>query len=71
MTNQYQIGQTVSFKRKVFGTETTITNTIHNVEEVNGQVFYHVGGVGQLLYGRELEGKEECFIVNENKIINN
>ena len=69
MKTTYKIGETVSFKRKVFGTEITITNIIHNVEEVDGKVFYHVGGVGQLLFGRDLDGKEDCFIVNENKII--
>ena len=69
MKTTYKIGETVSFKRKVFGNEITITNIIHNVEEVDGKVFYHVGGVGQLLFGRDLDGKEDCFIVNENKII--
>ena len=43
--------------------------TIHNVEEVDGKVFYHIGGVGQALFERDLEGKEDCFIVNENNII--
>tara|TARA_R110002074_G_scaffold369190_1_gene543805 strand:+ start:286 stop:501 length:216 start_codon:yes stop_codon:yes gene_type:complete len=71
MKNKFKIGQKVSFKRKVFGIERIITNTIHNIEELDGEVFYHIGGVGQALFERDLEGKEDCFIVNENKIINN
>ncbi len=71
MKNKFEIGQKVSFKRKVFGIERIITNTIHNIEELDGEVFYHIGGVGQVLFERDLEGKEDCFIVNENKIINN
>ena len=67
---KYQIGQTVSFKRTIFGVESITTNVIHNAEEVDGKILYHIGGVGQALFGRELEGKEDCFIVNENKIIN-
>lgn len=70
MTSKYQIGETVKFKRTIFGSEEVVTNTIHNVEEVDGKIFYHIGGVGQALFGRDLEGKEDCFIVNENKIIN-
>jgi len=69
MKNQYQIGQKVSFKRTIFTSESIITNIIHNVEEVDGEIFYHIGGVGQALFERDLEGKEDCFIVNENKII--
>ena len=69
MRTQFKIGQTVSFKRTIFGAERIITNTIHNVEEVDGKVFYHIGGVGQALFERDLEGKEDCFIVNENNII--
>ena len=67
---KYQIGQTVKFKRTIFGVERVITNKIHNVEELDGEIFYHIGGVGQALFERDLEGKEDCFIVNENKIIN-
>ena len=63
MTNQYQIGQTVSFKRTIFGAESITTNIIHNIEEVDGKILYSIGGVG------DLEGKEDCFIVSENKII--
>ena len=70
MTTKYQIGQTVTFKRSIFGVEKTITNIIHNVEEVDGKIFYHIGGVGQSLFGKDLEGKEDCFIVNQDKIIN-
>lgn len=69
MYNKFKIGQKVSFKRKVFGVERIITNTIHNIEELDGEIFYHIGGVGQVLFERHLEGKEDCFIVKENKIL--
>ena len=69
MSNKYQIGETVTFKRKIFGVESIATNTIKYIEEINGEVVYFIGGIGQALFQRELDGKEDCFEIRENKII--
>ena len=69
MSNQYQIGEKVTFKRSIFGVESISTNTIKFIEEINGEVVYFIGGVGQVLFQRELDGKEDCFEIRENKII--
>ena len=61
MTNQYQIGQEVSFNTTIFGEKTTLINTIKFIEEINGEIIYFIGGVGQLLLGRDLKGKVVVF----------
>lgn len=69
MSNQYQIGEKVTFKTKVFGAETIKTNFIYDVKIEDNKVLYLIHGVGQMLFGKDLNGSEDCFIVNEDKII--
>jgi hypothetical protein len=69
METQYQIGQKVSFKTTIFGEKKIKTNTIKFIEEINKENIYFIGGVGQSL-GIQLDGKEDCFTVTENNIIN-
>ena len=70
MTNQYQIGQTVTFKTTIFGSDKIMTNVINSVNIEDGEILYSIHGVGQILFGRDLKGSEDCFIVSENNIIN-
>ena len=65
---EYKIGQTVTFKTKVFGQETIKTNVIKFIEEINGEIICFVAGVGQSL-GISLKGKEDCFQIKAQNII--
>tara|TARA_R100000995_G_scaffold57373_1_gene28523 strand:+ start:574 stop:786 length:213 start_codon:yes stop_codon:yes gene_type:complete len=69
MKTQYQIGQKVSFKTTIFGEKKIKTNTIKFIEEINNENIYFIGGVSQSL-GIQLDGKEDCYTVTENNIIN-
>jgi hypothetical protein len=69
MKTKYQIGQQVTFKTKVFGTEKILTNVIYNITVEDNKTLYLIHGVGQQLFERDLNGEEDCFIVNENNII--
>ena len=70
MKTNYQIGQQVKLEVSIFGAKTIITNTIKFIEKIDGKIIYFIGGVGQSLFERELDGKEDCFMVTEKKIIN-
>ena len=69
MRYKYQIGQKVTFTRSIFGKKSISTNIIKYIEEINGENVYFIGGVGQALFEKELNGKEDCFEIRENKII--
>ena len=69
METKYQIGETVSFNTTIFGEKKIKTNTIKFIEEINNENIYFIGGVGQSL-GIQLDGKEDCFTIKENNIIN-
>ena len=69
MKNKFNIGQSVTFKTKIFGQEKTKTNTIKYIEEINGEIVYFISGIGQSL-GISLNGKEDCFEIREKNIIN-
>tara|TARA_R100001463_G_scaffold10222_1_gene30123 strand:- start:263 stop:475 length:213 start_codon:yes stop_codon:yes gene_type:complete len=69
MSNQYQIGETVTFKTKIFGTEKILTNTIYDINIEDNKILYLIHGLGQQLLERCLSGEEDCFVVNENNII--
>ena len=69
MKTKYQIGQQVTFKTQIFGTEEILTNVVYNINVVDNKILYLIHGVGQQLFERDLNGEEDCFIVNENSII--
>ena len=64
------IGQKVKFSTTIFGNKRTEINIIKFIEKIDGKTIYFIGGVGQLLFEIELEGKEDCFMVTEKNIIN-
>tara|TARA_R100001443_G_scaffold101091_1_gene108861 strand:- start:5384 stop:5593 length:210 start_codon:yes stop_codon:yes gene_type:complete len=68
MTN-LKINQSITFKTRIFGEEITKTNVIKFIEEINGETIYFVSGLGKLLLGRDLKGKEDCFQVTKKNII--
>jgi hypothetical protein len=68
MKTTYNIGQSVTFKTKVFGQEKTLTNIIKSINVSTDKITYEIKGLGQLL-GITLQGDEDCFTVSENNII--
>ena len=69
MKTKYKKRQQVTFKTQIFGTEEILTNVVENIYIVDNKILYLIHGVGQQLFERDLNGEEDCFIVNENNII--
>ena len=68
MKTNYKIGQSITFKTKIFGQETIKTNVIKFIEKINGETIFFVSGIGQSL-GISLKGKEDCFEIKTKNII--
>ena len=74
--NNYQMNLKLTLKLLMFFNQLIIylmiifIKIIKFIEKIDGKTIYFIGGVGQLLFEIELEGKEDCFMVTEKNIIN-
>ena len=67
----YKIGQRVNFTTSTFGGErdTKENKEIKRIDtQEDGTIRYRIGGIGELLFGRPLEGDEDLYTVTEENI---